>query len=236
MGEKGKLFLVSTPIGNLKDITLRALEVLGSIDWIACEDTRETRKLLAHYKIRARLVSFHDHSSERKGDELVGRMLKGETVALVTDSGTPLVSDPGYPLVRAAVREGIPVEVIPGPTAFVAGLIASGIPCESFAFEGYLPQKEGRSRKSLEGLRDETRTLVFYESPHRLIRTLGLMIEILGDRHACVAREITKKFEEYLRGNLTEIRDQILARQKIGEVVLIVEGKKTEKGSEKIES
>ncbi len=224
MEARGKLFLVSTPIGNLKDITLRALDVLRSVDWIACEDTRQTRKLLAHYDIRVPVTSFHDHTFRSKLDSLVRDAREGKNIALVTDGGTPLVSDPGFPLVREAITQDVTVEVVPGPAAFLAALVASGIPCEKFVFEGFLPQKDLARRKALEEVREEKRTLVFYESPHRIVKSLKAMIEILGDRPACLAREITKKFEEYIRGRLSEILEEILKRGKLGEIVVVIEG------------
>lgn len=220
----GKLFIVSTPIGNLRDITLRALETLGSVDAIACEDTRETQKLLAHHQIRIPLISFHDHSGQGRLQGLIERLKEGQRIALVTDNGTPLVSDPGFTLVREALQQGIPVEPLPGPSACLAALVGSGIPCEKFIFEGYLPQKEGGRRKTLEALRSETRTMVFYESPHRIVKTLEAMAEIFGERPACLAREVTKKFEEFLRGNLKDILTEVLKRNKLGEMVIIVEG------------
>ncbi len=226
MNSLGKLFLVSTPIGNLKDITLRALDVLKTVDSIACEDTRQTRKLLAHYDIHVTLDSFHDHSGSGKLQFLIQGLISGKRIALVSDSGTPLVSDPGFPLVREAIAQGVPVEVVPGPTALLTALLASGIPCEKFIFEGYPPQKNARRKKRFEELRHEERTLIFYESPHRIVKTLAAMIEVFGERNACVARELTKKFEEYLRGSLSCILDEVLKRKKLGEMVIVVEGAK----------
>ncbi len=220
----GTLYIVSTPIGNLKDITLRALEVLASADAIACEDTRETHKLLTRHSIRVPMISYHDHSGQGRLLGLVERLKEGETIALVTDNGTPLVSDPGFTLVREALQNGIRVEPVPGPSASLAALVGSGIPCEKFIFEGYLPQKEGGRRKMLEALREEKRTMVFYESPHRIVKTLEAMAEIFGDRPACLAREITKKYEEFLRGNLKYILTETAKRNKLGELVIIVEG------------
>jgi len=228
----GKLFLVSTPIGNLKDITLRALEVLRSAKWIVCEDTRHTRKLLSHYDIHAPVTSFHDHTSSGKRDFILRELEQGKHVAYVTDSGTPLISDPGYSLVRAVVEKGIGLEGIPGPSALVAGLVVSGIPCEKFVFEGFLPYKEGAMRKALEKLRLEERTMVFYESPHRIEKTLRAMAEIFGDRKGCLSREMTKQFEEQIRGTLPEILTEVLSRKKLGEMVLIVAGAEETKTTE----
>lgn len=222
----GKLVVVATPIGNLKDVTLRALEELKAADAIACEDTRETRKLTAHYDIRVPLWSFHDHSGRGRADQIAAELKNGKRIAYVTDSGTPLVSDPGFTLVRAAIGAGIPVEVVPGPSALLAALAGSGLPCEKFVFEGFLPPKEGSRRNALSALAAEPRTMVFYESPHRIEKTLADMQDVLGDRPACVARELTKKFEEFLRGPLSEVRAAVAARSKLGEIVVVVEGKR----------
>lgn len=228
--DAGKLFLVATPIGNLRDITLRALDTLRTADLVACEDTRVTRKLLAHYEIHVPLMSFHDHSGEAALRHVIGMIQQAKNVAYVTDGGTPAVSDPGFSLVREAIREGIRVEVMPGPSAFLAALVGSGIPCERFAFEGYLPHKPSARRKHLEAVRREGRTLVFYESPHRASKALRDMAEILGDRPACVAREITKTFEEYLRGGLEGLGREVASRKKLGEMVIVVQGLRTSAG------
>lgn len=228
MNEKGVLFLVATPIGNLKDITLRALEILKSVDRIACEDTRVTRKLLSHYDVHVPVTSFHDHSGGGKLDFVARELVEGKKIAYVTDGGTPTVSDPGYTLVRQALEQGVRVEPVPGPTALVSALVASGLPCEKFAFEGFLPYKEGSMRNALRRLKSEKRTLVFYESPHRVLRTLRAMTEIFGERKACVAREITKQFEEFVRGTLSQVLEEILKRQKLGEIVIVVEGMREE--------
>lgn len=217
---------MSTPIGNLKDITLRALETLAGADAIACEDTRQTQKLLTHYKIRVPLVSFHDHSPGSRLVFLTDEIRSGKKIAYVTDSGTPLVSDPGFTLLREALRANIPVEVVPGSSAFLTALVGSGLPCEKFVFEGYLSHKGSARRKQLEALRDEPRTIIFYESPHRIVKTLQAMREILGRRQACVAREMTKKFEEFLRGDLEEILEEVSKRRRLGEIAIVVEGKR----------
>jgi 16S rRNA (cytidine1402-2'-O)-methyltransferase len=222
--ESGVLYLVSTPIGNLRDITLRALDVLAQVDVIAAEDTRHTGLLLRHYGIRTPLTSYYEYNRVKRTPELIARLRSGESVALVSDAGTPGISDPGSYLVRAAVAEGVRVQAIPGPTALVAALVASGLATDRFVFEGFLPTKKGR-RTRLENLRQEERTLVFYESPHRLQRTLRDLMEALGDRQAVVARELTKKFEEIIRAPLSQLVANLEAKRIKGEVVLIVEGK-----------
>lgn len=222
--QTGTLFIVSTPIGNMKDMTLRAIETLAGADAIACEDTRETQKLLMHHQIRVPMISYHDHSGQGRLQGLIERLKEGQKIALVTDNGTPLVSDPGFTLVREALQNGIRVEPLPGPSAALAVLVASGLPCEKFIFEGFIPPKDGGRKKLFESLKEEKRTLVFYESPHRIIKTLEAMVDIFGERPACLAREVTKKFEEFLRGNLKEILTETLKRNKLGEIVIIVEG------------
>lgn len=220
------LYLVPTPIGNLEDVTLRALRVLREADLVACEDTRTSGVLLAHYGIETPRTSYHDHNERQKAPELIARMQAGETVALVTDAGTPGISDPGFYLVRECLRAGLPVEALPGPTAFVPALVLSGLPTERFVFEGFLPPKKGRQTR-LRALAEEERTLVLYESPHRLVRTLGQLAEHLGpERPAAVARELTKKFEEVARGSLAELAADFGARPKVrGEIVLVVGGR-----------
>jgi len=223
--DKGRLYLVSTPIGNLGDLSLRAVEILKQVDVVACEDTRHSRKLLSHYDIKTALESYHDHSGSAKLDRLMVLLADGKQIAYVTDCGMPLVSDPGFPLVREALRQDIALEVIPGATASITALVGSGIPCEKFIFEGYLPVKSHGRRKSLEALKTETRTLIFYESPHRIHKTLNDMLEIIGpERPCCVARELTKKFEEYTRGTLKEVTALIAKKSKLGELVIILQG------------
>lgn len=219
------LYLVPTPIGNLEDITLRALRVLGEVDLIACEDTRTSGVLLAHYNIDTPRTSYHDHNERRKAPQLIAQMQAGQDVALVTDAGSPGISDPGFYLVRECVRHGIAVEALPGPTAFVPALTASGLPCERFVFEGFLPVKKGR-RKRLDALAGEPRTMVFYEGPHRLAKTLAQFEEVFGpDRPAAVGRELTKKFEDIRRGTLAELRAHYEVQPKVrGEVVILVGG------------
>lgn len=226
----GKLFLVATPIGNLGDISPRALETLKTVQLIACEDTRQTRKLTAHFDIKTSLFSLHDHSGRGQAAALAEKIAQGQTVAYVTDNGMPSISDPGFTLVREVLARGGAVEAVPGPSAGITALAASGIPCERFIFEGFLPQKSGARKKRLEALRDEERTLIFYESPHRVLKTLRELSEIFGARPACLARELTKKFEEYIRGTLPEVLRETEKRSRLGEIVLIVQGKRDKDG------
>src|SRR3981189_3179662 len=218
------LFLVATPIGNLEDITLRALRVLKEVDLIACEDTRQTLKLLSHYGIQTRLVSYHEHNEMTKASELVVDLEGGAKIALVTDAGMPGISDPGFRLIALAIRHHVPVVPIPGASAFLAALLASGLPTDSFRFSGFLPAKSGQRRKLLESVKDSPRTQVFYEAPHRLLETLGDVVEVLGnDRHVVVAREVTKLHEEFLRGRATEVLEQLKARGDVkGEITLLI--------------
>jgi 16S rRNA (cytidine1402-2'-O)-methyltransferase len=218
----GCLYLVATPIGNLEDITLRALRVLKEADLIACEDTRQTAKLLGHYGVSKRLVSYHEHNEIVRAPEIVLELEEGARVALVSDAGMPALSDPGHHLVTLAVRHGIPVVPVPGPTAFAAALAASGLPIEKFHFIGFLPARRTQRRKALSELARETATLVFYEAPHRLGEALADMSAVLGDRHAVLAREVTKLHEEFLRGTLSELG--ALARKSAlkGEMTLLV--------------
>jgi 16S rRNA (cytidine1402-2'-O)-methyltransferase len=218
----GCLYLVATPIGNLEDITLRALRVLKEADLIACEDTRQTQKLLQHYAIHKELVSYHDHNELMRAPELVIQLEEGAQVALVSDAGTPAVSDPGHRLVVLCLRHHIPVVPIPGPSAFVAALAASGMPTEEFLFVGFLPSRAGARRKKLDALKSEPRALVLYEAPHRLAETLSDAADILGSRHAVVAREVTKIHEEFLRGSLVELRDAARQRAPRGEITLLI--------------
>jgi 16S rRNA (cytidine1402-2'-O)-methyltransferase len=220
------LYLVPTPIGNLEDITLRALRVLREVDMIACEDTRTSGILLAHYDIGTPRTSYHDHNETRKAPQLIERMQAGQDVALISDAGSPGISDPGFYLVRECVRHDIPVEALPGATAFVPALTASGLPCDRFVFEGFLPAKKGRQTK-LNALADEPRTMVFYESPHRLVKALMQFEEVFGpEREAAVAREVSKKFEEVRRGSLRDLRTHYEAQPKVrGEIVVVVAGK-----------
>ncbi len=219
------LVLVPTPVGNLDDITLRALRVLKEADVVACEDTRTTGVLFQHFGIETPRTSFHVHNEHQKAASLVERMQAGETVALVSDAGTPGVSDPGFLLVRAAAEAGVRVEALPGPTALVPALVASGLPTDRFVFEGFLPHKKGRQTR-LKALADEPRTIVLYESPHRLVKLLGQLAEHLGaDRPAAVAREISKLHEEVRRGTVEELAAWYGAQPKVrGEIVVVVGG------------
>jgi 16S rRNA (cytidine1402-2'-O)-methyltransferase len=218
----GCLYLVATPIGNLEDITLRALRVLKEADLIACEDTRQTQKLLQHYAIHKELVSYHAHNELTRAPELVIQLEEGAQVALVSDAGTPVVSDPGHRLVAQCLRHHIPVVPVPGPSAFVAALAASGLPAEEFLFVGFLPSRAGARRKKLDALKSEPRALVLYEAPHRLAETLSDAAEILGSRVGVVAREVTKIHEEFLRGSLAELRDAARQRAPRGEITLLI--------------
>jgi len=218
----GCLYVIGTPIGNLEDISLRALRLLKEADKIACEDTRHTKKLLDHYDIHKPLVSYHEHNEMTRAPELVLDLEQGAKIALVTDAGTPLVSDPGFRLVALCVRHKIPVVPIPGPSAVLAALSASGIPAAEFVFAGFLPSRAGERRRALERLLLEERTIVLYEAPHRIADTLADALEILGDRPACVAREVTKLHEEFLRGSLAELAAQSREKPPRGEITLIL--------------
>jgi 16S rRNA (cytidine1402-2'-O)-methyltransferase len=218
------LYLVGTPIGNLEDITLRALRVLKEADTIACEDTRQTQKLLNHYDIHTRTTSYHEHNEMTRAPELVVELEQGARIALVTDAGMPGISDPGFRLISLAVRHRIPVVPIPGASAFLAALVASGLPTDAFRFSGFLPAKAGQRRQLLESVRQSPRTQVFYEAPHRIKEALADVVAVLGpDRHVVLAREVTKIHEEFLRGRCQEVLEILKARGDIkGEITLIV--------------
>ena len=218
------LYLVATPIGNLEDITLRALRILKEVDLIACEDTRQTQKLLAHYGIPTRTVSYHEHNEMTKAAELVVDLESGAKIALVTDAGMPGISDPGFRLIALAIRHHVPVVPIPGASAFLAALVASGLPTDSFRFSGFLPAKSGQRRKLLESVLQSPRTQVFYEAPHRVLETLADVVELLGgDRHVVVAREVTKLHEEFLRGRAVDVLKQLEERGSVkGEITLLI--------------
>ena len=219
----GCLYVVATPIGNLEDITYRAVRILKEVDWIACEDTRTTHRLLEHYGITTRALSYHEHNETERTEELIERLAGGEKGALVSDAGTPLVSDPGYRLVHAAVDAGIRIEALPGPSALLAGLTVSGLPTDQFHFAGFLPAKQGQRRRLLESLVDEPATLIFYETPHRIVEALEDIAAVVGSRNIVVARELTKLYEEVLRGTATEIRDILAARDAVkGEFVILI--------------
>ena len=219
----GILYIVATPIGNLEDITMRALRVLREVTLIACEDTRQTHKLLEHFGITTHAVSYHEYNESQRAGELVEKMQGGASVALVSDAGTPLVSDPGYRLVQAAIAAGVPVVPIPGPSATLAALSAAGLPTDSFRFCGFLPPKSSQRRKLLEQVKPETCTLIFYETPHRIIDALEDVVAVMGTRPVVVGREITKMHEEFLRGSAAEIRATLAARPSVkGEMVLLI--------------
>tara|TARA_B100000795_G_scaffold168755_1_gene127134 strand:- start:507 stop:1178 length:672 start_codon:yes stop_codon:yes gene_type:complete len=221
-----KLYLVPTPIGNLKDITFRAVEVLQEADLILAEDTRTSGKLLKHYEITTQMYSHHMHNEHQTTQGIVQRIKSGQTVALISDAGTPAISDPGFLLTRACVEAGIEVDCLPGATAFVPALVNSGLPNDKFVFEGFLPPKKGRQTR-LQLLAQETRTIIFYESPHKLIKTLGQIIEFFeADRPVSVSREITKLHEETIRGTAQEVLAHFEAKPPKGEIVLIVGAKK----------
>jgi 16S rRNA (cytidine1402-2'-O)-methyltransferase len=224
MVEEALFFLIPTPIGNLEDITLRALRILREVDLILAEDTRTTRKLLDHHQIQNDLQSYHSHNEHRITDQIIQRLRSGERMALVSDAGTPGISDPGYLLVNACIDQGLPFECLPGPTALIPALIKSGLPNDRFVFEGFLPHKKGRKTRFI-SLENESRTMVFYESPHRLLKCLEEMKNHFGpNRRASVSRELTKKFEETCNGSLEEIIQYFSKKPIKGEIVIVVEG------------
>lgn len=225
----GMLYLVPTPVGNLEDITMRALRILKEADLILAEDTRTSGMLLKHYGISGRLCAHHKFNEHQTAEAFAARMAAGEVMALVTDAGTPGISDPGFMLVRACVQRGVEVQCLPGATAFVPALVASGLPCDRFAFEGFLPQKKGRQTR-LRELAEEPRTMIFYESPYRVVRTLAQMAELFGpDRRVAACREISKLHEETVRGTMAEVAAHFAATEPRGEFVLVVEGYGTPK-------
>jgi len=224
-GRPGTLYVVATPIGNLDDITLRALKVLQAVDRIAAEDTRHTGRLLAHHGIQTPLVSYHEHNDRQRTSELLADLARGLSIALVSDAGTPAISDPGYVLVHEAVQRGIAVSPIPGPSALVAALSAAGLPTDAFVFLGFPPRKSGRRQRELQALAEDRRTLIWYESPHRIARFVAEVRRVLGDRFAVVGREMTKHYEEFLRGPLSDLERNLEARGDIkGEITLLVAG------------
>lgn len=220
----GRLYLCATPIGNLGDITLRALDALRSCDLVAAEDTRRTRRLLSHYDIHKPMMSYREENREAAGARIIKRLRDGDSVALVSDAGTPGISDPGHDLVRRCLQLGLEVEALPGANAALTALVLSGLPTARFSFEGFLPRKKGARRRALEELSADERTLVFHESPQRIAETLADIEEVMGDRGVALARELTKKFEEVVRGTVSEVRSRLGAGPVRGEVVLIVEG------------
>ncbi len=222
----GKLFLVPTPIGNLEDMTLRAIRVLKEVDLILAEDTRTSGKLLQHFEIETPMQSHHMHNEHKTVDGLIKRIQAGEVMALISDAGTPAISDPGFLLTRACVKNNIEVDCLPGATAFVPALVNSGLPNDKFVFEGFLPVKKGRQTRLLL-LAEETRTIIFYESPHKLLKTLGQLVEYFGaDRPVSVSRELTKLYEETVRGTAVKVLKHYTEKPPKGEIVLIVGGKK----------
>ena len=218
------LYLVGTPIGNLEDISLRALRILKEVQLIACEDTRQTSKLLNHYGIQTRTISYHEHNELTRSAELIMHIEQGQSIALVTDAGMPGVSDPGFRLVSLAIRHKIPVVPVPGATAFLSALVASGLPTDSFVFQGFLPVKLGHRRKVLEAIKNEVRTQIFYEAPHRLLGTLEDIVDVLGaHRHVVVAREVTKIYEEFVRATAAEVLADFTKRDEVrGEITLLI--------------
>jgi 16S rRNA (cytidine1402-2'-O)-methyltransferase len=219
----GKLYLVATPIGNLQDMTFRAVEVLRSVDLVACEDTRHTRHLLDHFRISARAISYHEHNERERAEELADRLVAGDSIAVVSDAGTPGICDPAFRIVSRAIEMGVDVIPIPGAVAFVTAVIASGLATDSIYFGGFLPSKKGDRAKRLEQARDIPATLVFYEAPHRIARSLAACAEVLGNRQAAVARELTKLHEEIVRGPLSELSKQFADVRVKGEIVLCIE-------------
>ena len=235
--KKGTLYLVSTPIGNLEDITLRAIRILKEVDLIACEDTRRTRVLLAHYGIETAVTSLYDEIERKKGEALVGKLAEGLSIAYVSDAGTPLISDPGYSLVRLAIEARVPVVPVPGPSAVIAALTVAGLPTDRFAFFGFLPGTSSRRQSFLRGLRDLPATLVFYESPRRAVESLRDIRDVLGERQVAVTRELTKVFEEIKRGPVSGVLAEMEGADIRGEITLLVQGagEKAPAGDEEIE-
>ncbi len=219
----GVLYIVPTPIGNLDDITIRAVKILSAVDLIAAEDTRTTKILLDHLQIQKPLLSFFTHNELIRVPQIIEKLKEGLAVALVSDAGTPGISDPAYSIIQACIENALPIIPLPGPTAFVPVLVASGMSTQSFVFEGFLPHKKGRSTK-LTKLKEEPRTIIFYESPHRILKTLEDLQNAFGDRQAVIGREMTKKFEEILRGTLSSLQNELSSRQIKGEFVLVVSG------------
>jgi 16S rRNA (cytidine1402-2'-O)-methyltransferase len=224
LDSKGILYLVATPIGNLEDITLRAIRTLKEVDFIAAEDTRHTIKLLNHFEIKKSLVSYYEHNKREKGNYLISQLLEGKNIALVSDAGTPGISDPGEDLVKLCIEKDIKVTPIPGPVAAVTGLIASGLPSGRFAFEGFLPMNKRSRKERLASLKNEVRTIVFYEAPHKLTNTLNDLYQTFGNRKVVFARELTKRFEEIVRCELKEAIEKYEKQAPKGEFVIIVEG------------
>jgi len=220
----GRLYVVSTPIGNLEDITYRAVRVLGEVAWIACEDTRHSRRLLDHYGIRTPMVSYHEHNEAARTAELIERLARGENVALITDAGTPGLSDPGLRLIRECISLELPFTIVPGPSAIPTALLGSGFSTEKFSFRGFLPVKSGRRERELRIAAEREETTLFFESPYRLLKTLQACSTIMPERHLCIARELTKKFEEFRRGTAAELLAHYETHPAKGEIALLVSG------------
>jgi len=220
----GTLYIVSTPIGNLSDITFRAVEVLKQVDLIACENTRRTKILLEKFGLAKNLMSYYNYNERQRAEEIIRELKSGKNVALVSDSGTPGISDPGFVLIKRAIEENITITPIPGPTAFVCALVGSGLPMDEFVFVGFLPHKKGRKTK-LKKLSEEERTVILYESPHRLIKTLNEILENFGDREIAVAKELTKIHEEFFRGKISEVLKKLTSDKIKGEFVIVISGK-----------
>lgn len=219
----GTLFLVATPIGNLEDITYRAVKILNSVDLIAAEDTRKTKILLDHYQINKPMLSYYSYNEKGRTPQLIEKLLAGQSIALVSDAGTPGISDPAFHIVQQAIKYGISIIPIPGPAAFISALIVSGLPTDRFVFEGFLPMKKGRKTK-LELLKSETRTILLYESPHRILKTLSDIQNAFGNRNVVIARELTKKFEEIVRGPIQSVLPELEKKEPRGEYVVVIEG------------
>jgi 16S rRNA (cytidine1402-2'-O)-methyltransferase len=218
------LYVVATPIGNLDDITLRALEVLKSVDVIAAEDTRHSGNLLKHFEIRKPLVSYHEHNEAMRSDELVGRLAEGENVALISDAGMPGLSDPGARLIRKCIERGVPYTIVPGASAILTALVGSGLAADSFCFRGFLPVKSGQREREVRAALEREATTIFFESPYRILKTLAACAELAPDRQLCVARELTKKFEEFRRGTPAELLSHYEAHPAKGEITLVISG------------
>lgn len=230
--KKGALYLCPTPIGNLDDITLRTLNILKNVDIVAAEDTRHSLALLNHYEIKKPLISYYEHNKKERGEELISKLLAGESIALVTDAGTPAISDPGEDLVKLCIKNNITVVPLPGANAAITGLIASGISTEKFTFQGFLPVNKKEKKLELERVKSYNETLIFYEAPHKIKATLLAMYEVLGDRNICICRELTKKFEEFLPCTLSEATEIYSEKEPRGEYVIIVEGYSGESAEE----
>lgn len=218
----GTLYIVATPIGNLEDMTFRAVRVLNEVDLIAAEDTRHSKKLLSHYDIHTRMTSFFKGNENKKFSSIIDNLKEGRDVALISDGGTPCISDPGYPLLRAAIDEGIDVVPVPGPSAVAAAICSAGLPTDRFTFIGFLPDKPGKRRKAIEALNEVDNTVVLYVSPYKIVKTLNECLEILGDRKACICRELTKVYEEFMRGNLSDLAAAFDEKTPKGEIVLLI--------------